>query len=170
MSDAFQRALFHVLQHEGGYVDHPSDPGGATNMGITIGTLSEFRGQTATKEDVKNLTREEAARIYRAKYWDAVWGDDWPEGIALFMFDAAVNHGPRRAIMFAQRAVGVQGDGVLGPLTRKAILNAEVRETIIEMAARRMVFYGQLSTFKTFGFGWSRRLMATVAHALDLHP
>lgn len=166
----FSRALSHVLEYEGGYVDHPSDPGGATNMGITRQTLFEWRGQPVSKEDVRRLTRKEAGDIYKARYWDKVQGDEWPEGIAFMLFDAAVNHGPARAVIFAQEAVRVSADGVLGPITKRALLNAEIRDTMIEMAARRMAFYAQIRTFPTFGLGWSRRLMATLAQALDLHP
>jgi len=167
MSQAFETALEHVLRHEAGFVDHPSDPGGATNMGITIGTLTDWMARTATVEDVRRLTRETAAQIYEARYWKAASCDDWPDGVALMVFDAAVNYGPARAIMFLQQALRIGDDGRVGPVTRAAVAGAEPRALLIEYAARRMRFYGRLSTFTTFGLGWSRRLMDTLAAGLD---
>gem|GEM_PF-6374819 len=79
----FSACLAHVLASEGGYVDHTKDPGGATNMGITLATLQEWRGRPIAKTDVRDLTRDEAAAIYRAKYWNKVKGDDLPAGLDL---------------------------------------------------------------------------------------
>ncbi len=166
MSTRFDTALEHVLLFEGGYVDHPSDPGGATNMGITIGTLADWRNTPVTKDDVKNLTLQEAGQIYKARYWDACRCDEMPDGIAFMLFDAAVNHGPNRASRFLQQAAGVADDGIIGPQTMGAVLDKDADELIEEYAARRMHFYGQLSTFSVFGLGWSRRLMSAIALAL----
>ena len=102
----FERALPLVLKHEGGYVDHPNDPGGATNLGVTIGTLSSWLGRPATKAEVKALTRATVAPIYRKNYWAAIRGDELPAGLDYAVFDFAVNSGPKRAAMALQRAVG----------------------------------------------------------------
>ncbi len=98
----FERALSLVLKHEGGFADHPADPGGATMMGITQATLAEWRGRPVTKDEVRALSRVEAGAIYRARYWDAVKGDDLPSGLDLAAFDYAVNSGPARAVRTIQ--------------------------------------------------------------------
>ena len=104
-------ALTHVLAQEGGYVDHPADPGGATNKGITIQTLAQWRGHAVTKDDVRNLSIKEAGEMYHARYWQAVHADDLPAGLDLAMFDYAVNSGPARAIKTLQQALGLTPDG-----------------------------------------------------------
>ncbi|MBI1237281.1 MAG: hypothetical protein GC188_11410 [Alphaproteobacteria bacterium] len=166
MTTHFDTALEHILQFEGGYVDHPSDPGGATNMGITIGTLAEWRGTPVTREDVQHLTLQEAGQIYKARYWDACRCSDMPKGVGFILFDAAVNHGPYRATLFLQQAAGVTDDGIIGPQTLGAVNAADATALIEEYAARRMHFYGKLSTFSVFGLGWSRRLMSAVSLAI----
>jgi hypothetical protein len=117
----FAACLEEVLWHEGGYADNPRDPGGATNLGITIATLGEWRGRAVTKADVKALTREEAAAIYRARYWKRVRGDALPAGLDLAVFDFAVNSGPARAVKALQRELGVAQDGLVGPVTLGAL-------------------------------------------------
>lgn len=170
MSDAFAAALEHVLSHEGGYVDHPRDPGGATNFGITLATLSRFRGRPVTKAEVRALTLDEAKQIYRRNYWDACRCGDLPPQLAFMVFDCAVNQGPARAITFLQAAVGTTQDGVMGPKTKAAAWATVPKgnAAICEYAAQRMKHYGSLSTFSTFGLGWSRRLMTTLAGALSV--
>lgn len=168
MSDAFAAALEHVLKYEGGYVDHPSDPGGATNMGITRATLARFRGKPVSKDDVKALTMEEAGRIYRKNYWQACRCGDMPPALAFLTFDTAVNQGPSRAVRFLQEAVGSVPDGIVGPNTLAATWAHNNAQAVQEYAALRMQHYGSLRTFSTFGLGWSRRLMATLAGALTL--
>ncbi|MBX2806278.1 MAG: hypothetical protein KTR19_09920 [Hyphomicrobiales bacterium] len=165
----FDLALKHVLKFEGGYSDHPKDPGGATNFGITIGVLREFRGRSVTKQDVRSLSLSEAANIYRTRYWDASSCNELPAGIDLAVFDCAVNQGVGRARRFLQIAAGVTPDGIVGPLTLDAVKSGKPLSLLSEFMARRMRSYGMLrSLFRTFGLGWSRRLMATHAEAIAL--
>ncbi len=159
MQDTFPTALKHVLLYEGGYVNHPLDPGGATNMGITHKTLSRYRGAKVTRADVRNLTFEEASNIYRKFYWHPCCCDLMPAGLDIALFDCAVNQGPPRAIRFLQQAVSTKADGAIGPITLAAINRQPPLDILNEFIARRMHHYGRLSTlFKTFGLGWSRRL------------
>src|SRR5687767_1827204 len=95
-ADNFDASLKFVLQFEGGFVDHPKDPGGATNLGVTIHTLSAVLGRPATKAEVKALTPKTVAPIYRQRYWDKVRGDDLPLGVDLAVFDFGVHSGPKR--------------------------------------------------------------------------
>ena len=155
--DRFVRSVAFVLKHEGGFVDHPRDPGGATNMGITIGTLRDWRGRPVSVDDVKNLTDHEARQIYRARYWNPVNGDMLPQGINLSVFDFAVNAGVGRAARTLQRVVGVPDDGIIGPMTMAALKGIPEKDLIIRFAQARREFYKGLSTFDAFGRGWIRR-------------
>jgi len=169
LQDNFSSALTHVLKFEGGYSDHPSDPGGATKFGITHAVLTRHRGHQVGKAEVKALTKEEAAAIYRADYWEAACCDDLPSGLDLAVFDCAVNQGAGRAKRFLQQAARVTVDGRIGPVTLAAVRAAPSDALLIEFMARRMRSYGLLRRlFRTFGLGWSRRLMAVHAEALAL--
>lgn len=167
-SGNFDRAMAHVFRSEGGYVDHPHDPGGATNMGITIGTLSQHLGRRATKAEVRALDRATAARIYRRKYWNAVRADDLPPGVDLVAFDGAVNSGPSRGAKWLQAALGVAQDGKIGPQTIAAAKMRAPADTIREAIAARRAFLRRLKTWSTFGKGWERRLASVEAEALDM--
>jgi lysozyme family protein len=169
MDETFDTALRHVLQFEGGYSDHPHDPGGATNLGITHRVLETHRGRSVSKADVRALTRAEATQIYRQRYWNAASCPALPPGLDLAVFDCAVNQGVARATRLLQQAANVKADGVIGPITLAAIRNVPIRDLINEFMARRMNAYGRLQQlFRTFGLGWSRRLVATHAKSLGL--
>lgn len=168
MRDNFEQALSAVLKHEGGYVDHPKDPGGATNLGITIGVLSEWLGRPATKAEVKALTVEKAAPIYRKRYWDVVKGDDLPAGVDYAVFDFAVNSGPSRAAIFLQELVKVVPDGKIGPLTLKAVLADDAKDLINDLCDERVAFLKRLSTFPAFGKGWMSRVAGVRKLALEM--
>lgn len=155
---SFDAALACVLRHEGGYSDHPDDPGGATMMGITRATLSRWRGQAVSKDEVLTLTRAEAAEIYRARYWHAVGGDLLPRGLDLAVFDFAVNSGPSRAIRALQQVLGVTIDGRIGRETLGAVQTGDAPVLIAALCANRIAFLKRLSTFATFGRGWMRRV------------
>ncbi|MCZ8186514.1 MAG: acetylmuramidase [Beijerinckiaceae bacterium] len=164
----FDLALAFVLRHEGGFTDHPQDPGGATNLGITLATLSGWRGQPASVAELRALTRTEAAAIYRARYWERIAGDDLPAGLDLVVFDAAVNAGPVRASRWVQALLAVPADGRIGPVTVAAARAAGTADLIDAFTARRQAFVESLPTFRTFGRGWSRRIAAAKAAGLAL--
>lgn len=165
-AERFARCLDQVLAFEGGYADHPKDPGGATNMGITRKTLARWRKVSPwwklPKADVKALGRDEAARIYDASYWQRVHGADLPAGVDLALFDYAVNSGPVRAIKALQASLKVKADGWIGPLTLDAlkarIAAAGVTGLIVGLCDGRLSFLQRLATFAVFGRGWSRRV------------
>lgn len=155
----FADCLTELLRHEGGYVDHPNDPGGATNLGITLATLSAWRGRPVTKQEVRDLTKAEAGAIYRTRFWNAVQADALPPGLDLVVFDFAVNSGPARAVKTLQSVVGVAQDGAVGPVTLAAIKRAPGVVTIItDLSDARMAFLRSLPTWATFGRGWTRRV------------
>ena len=154
----FARCVAITLAFEGGYVDHPSDPGGATNLGITITTLAAWRGRPVTKEDVRHLKRAEAEAIYRKKYWDAVRGDELPAGVDLAVWDYGVNSGPHRSIEALQEAVGTAQDGLLGVRTLAATRAMDAETVVSKVCAARLAFVLSLPTWPTFGRGWARRI------------
>lgn len=157
-----------MLEFEGGYVDHPRDPGGATNRGITHKTLADWRGRPVSKAEVAALSVKEAGQIYKALYWDKVRGDELPSGVDLVAFDAAVNSGPSRSIKWLQSAVKVRQDGRLGPQTMAAIAEKDPRAIIDAALNARRVFLRSLSTWDAFGRGWARRLDGVTTAAVGL--
>lgn len=163
----FERSLPAVLKHEGGWADHPSDPGGATMKGVTIGTYRRYK-PGATKEDLRHITDAELQRIYRDGYWDKVRGDDLPYGVDYAVFDYAVNSGPARAAMHLQEVVGVAPDGEIGPLTLAAVAKWDAVALIEALCAKRIAFLKRLSTWPTFGKGWSARVSGVLRLAKDM--
>ncbi|MDD7910878.1 glycoside hydrolase family 108 protein [Pseudovibrio exalbescens] len=167
--ERFDACVEIVLSHEGGYVDHPQDPGGATNFGITLATLRDWRGDLAlSAEDVKALSRTEAKQIYRARYWQALSCDQLPAGLDLMLFDFGVNAGPGRAARLLQRLVGAAEDGVIGPRTLAATTELATRRLINAYADARLAYYRGLSHFSSFGRGWTNRTEAVRSASLGM--
>lgn len=158
MKENWDTCLASVLKHEGGYVDHPKDPGGATNLGVTIGTLSQWLGRKATKAEVKALTVAAVSPIYKRNYWDKVRGDELPSGLDNATFDFAVNSGPAKSVSVLQSILGVTKDGRMGPETLAAIKQHDVGDLINRFCDARMAFLKRLTTYPTFGRGWSSRV------------
>ena len=150
----FDQAFDILLKHEGGFSDHPADPGGKTRFGITEAVAREvgYRG------DMRELPLDLAKRIYKDRYWDAVRAEELPEAIRYAVFDAAVNSGPRQAARWLQRAVGVKDDGIIGPVTLAAVRAADPERLLRRMLAQRLRFMTGLSTWPAFGRGWARRI------------
>lgn len=150
----FDQAFDILLKHEGGFSDHAADPGGKTRFGITEAVAREvgYRG------DMRELPLDLAKRIYKDRYWDAVRAEELPEAIRYAVFDAAVNSGPRQAIRWLQRAVGVRDDGVIGPQTIAAVRAADPQALLRRMLSARLRFMTDLPAWPTFGRGWARRI------------
>ena len=150
----FDQAFATLLKHEGGFSDHAADPGGKTRFGITEAVAREagYRG------DMRELPLDLAKRIYKDRYWDAVRADELPEAIRYAVFDAAVNSGPRQAILWLQRAVGVRDDGVIGPITLSAVRATDPQALLRRMLSARLRLMTDLPTWPTFGRGWARRI------------
>lgn len=155
--DRFAHALSHVLIHEGGYVNHPRDPGGATNKGVTQRVYDDWRRkQGKSPRSVRDIEASEIGAIYRREYWDKVRGDDLPAGVDYAVFDFAVNSGVSRATKYLQAVVGVAQDGVIGPATLAAVA-ASPRHVVEAIMDKRVAFLKGLETFPTFGRGWMAR-------------
>ncbi|OAM75218.1 glycoside hydrolase family 108 protein [Devosia elaeis] len=158
--------LEQVWPFEGGYVDHPKDPGGATNMGITHYTLTAHRGRPVTKQDVRNLTKAEATEIYDKRYWRPLNGDNLRVGDDLVILDFGINSGVSRSAKYTQAIVGTTQDGKIGPVTLAALAKVPSRDFIKKLCARRLSFVQSLKIWDTFGRGWSRRIAHMEATAL----
>ncbi|MFK4045790.1 glycoside hydrolase family 108 protein [Roseomonas mucosa] len=155
-----------VLQSEGGFVNDARDPGGATNMGITRAVLAEWRGRPVSVAEVRALAQLEAREIYRARYWNPIQGDALPAGLALGLFDFAVNSGIKRAVRTLQQVMGFRPadcDGVLGPATLRAIQRRDAAELLAALCDARLAFLQALSTFGRFGRGWTARVKRVLA-------
>lgn len=164
----YDKCLETILHHEGGYVNHPKDPGGETNLGVTKRVYEDWGGT----KDMKDLLVEDVAPIYKKNYWDRVKGDDLPAGLDLCVFDFGVNAGTGRSAKFLQRMIGTTADGGIGPNTLKKLADYidthGLEETIKEFQEDRQDYYEKLSTFKTFGRGWTRRVEETTELALSM--
>jgi lysozyme family protein len=170
MQNNFEKCLAKMLAHEGGYVNHPQDPGGMTNLGVTKRVWEEWVGHEVDEKQMRALTPETVAPLYKRKYWDAVRADELVAGVDYCVFDVAVNSGPGRAIKFLQSSVGTTPDGGFGPATLAAVKKAEEDPArLVELyCAKRLEFLQSLKTFETFGKGWSRRVAEVKEEALKM--
>ena len=167
--DRFAACLPLILKHEGGYVDHLRDPGGATNKGITQKTYDSWRDRKGqSRQSVRSITSDEVAAIYRRDYWDAIKGDDLPAGIDYCVFDFAVNSGIDRASRYLQSAVGSPSDGKIGPATIAAAKASNAKAAIEAICDARMAFLRGLSHWPTFGRGWTSRVNDVRDRALEM--
>jgi len=167
MKANFEKSLDLVLVHEGGYVNHPADPGGATMKGVTQAVYDGYRKmQGRPKQSVRLIGEDELLAIYKFQYWDKVHGDMLPAGLDYAVFDFAVNSGVGRASKYLQAVLGVAQDGQIGVRTLGAIHNTHW--VINTLCDRRMSFLRNLRTFMTFGRGWTRRVQGVRAHALEM--
>lgn len=161
----FEKCLSLLLKHEGGWVDHPEDPGGATNKGITKKTYESFLGREVQASELKNISKKDVEKIYKTLYWNKIAGDELPAGIDYIVFDLCVNGGPRRAIRTLQKALNntvnweLAVDGVLGPKTHSALSHPFIdhNKIIDRLTREKGKFYRKLKTFNAFGRGWWRR-------------
>jgi len=158
VKENFEKSLELVLQHEMGYVHHPLDPGGRTNLGVTQRVWEDYVGHKVDEQTMRNLTKELVAPLYRKEYWDAVHGDQLPSGADYLAFDFAVNAGAFRSIKTIQRALNITADGVIGPVTVKAIQDTNAEDFINSFSAAKESFYRGLANFPTFGRGWLNRV------------
>ncbi len=168
MRQNFTECIARLLEHEGGFVNHPDDPGGITNHGVTKKVYEEWVEREVSEQEMRDLTHEDVAPVYKNNYWDRLRADDLPSGVDWSCFDWGVNSGTSRAAKALQRIVGVEQDGGIGPMTLQAVAEVEPTEIIEQMHHMRDKFYRDLSTFDTFGRGWIRRNDETKEQALNL--
>lgn len=152
-----------LMNHEGGYVNHPNDPGGETMWGVTK-RVARAHGYSGP---MRSLPRATAQAIADKSYWQAIKGDELLCAVAWQVVDAAYNHGNRNAAKFLQRAIGANDDGIIGPRTLAAVKAMDQNDIILLFNAERLDFYTNLGTWVTFGRGWSRRIVGNLRWAAN---
>lgn len=163
MSKNFQKLLKRVLKHEGGYVNHPSDPGGETNFGITKSTARSY----GYHGSMRTIPMTVVEKIYKSQYWDAMSCENFDFALAYQLFDAAVNHGLLNARKILQRTIKVKDDGIIGAVSLAAIRQLDTADLVQMFNAERISFYTRISTFPTFGRGWMNRMVDNLRYAVE---
>lgn len=158
VAETLNKSLDLIFGVEKGYTNTPGDPGGPTNYGITIKTLSAVRGRSVTVDDVKNLTKDEAEQILRKEYATPIQYDSLPPGVDYCVLDCCVNSGPERAAEILQGCVGVKTDGIIGAKTLDAVRTTNPQRLIVDYCAKRVEFMQSLTTWGQFGRGWTIRV------------
>jgi len=168
MQSNWDKSFQMMLASEGGYVNHPSDPGGMTNLGVTKRVWEEWIGRESNEAEMRALTPELVEPLYKKRFWDAVRADELKSGVDYLVFDFAVNAGPGRSAKILQTAVGVPADGGIGPVTLAAVNQFEPEELIEKFSQGKEDFYRSLNTFETFGKGWLNRVAAVKVKASSM--
>lgn len=168
MKDNFDTCFELLLAHEGGFVDHPKDPGGMTNLGVTKRAFEKWVGNEVSEHIMRNLTPKSVKPFYIDLYWRPIKGDDLPVGVDWSVFDWGVNSGPARAAKALQSIIGATADGIIGTRTLKQLAKFDPKQIVVDMYAIRKQFYKKLSGFQHFGNGWTRRNEETMQQAIEM--
>jgi lysozyme family protein len=168
MKENWEQCFALVLKHEGGFVNHPKDPGGMTNLGVTRTNWELYLDHDVTEAEMRALTPEIVKPFYKKNYWDRIRGDELPSGVDYAAYDLAVNSGTGRAAKYLQQIAGVTADGVIGPRSMEAIKKCDAEDTVDEICNMRMDFLKNLNTFETFGKGWTSRVNDVKAKAISM--
>lgn len=167
-ASSYDEALRRLLVHEGGYSNHPSDPGGATNFGITIADYRRYVKLNATAADIRAMSVDDAKAIYHAQYWMALRCDELPPGLDYALFDYGVNSGTARAAKVLQRVLGLPVDGRVTELEIAAVRRHFTADLINRICDERLAFLQSLRAWPVFGKGWRRRVGEVRAAALAM--
>ncbi|HLA21334.1 MAG TPA: glycosyl hydrolase 108 family protein [Pseudolabrys sp.] len=166
---SYDAALARLLVHEGGYTNHPADPGGPTNFGITIYDYRKYVKPTATAADVRAMKLADAKSIYRAKYWDAQRCDELPAGVDYAVFDYGVNSGVGRSGKVLRRVLKLADNtSTVTDAVTAAARMAEAKALIVAICDERLRFLQGLRTWGVFGAGWGRRVAEVRSVALAM--
>ncbi len=168
MLSNWQESFEHLLSSEGGFIRHPSDPGGMTNLGVTKAAWENWMGRASDEYEMRQLTPEQVEPMYKEKYWDACRCDELPPGLDYLVFDFAVHAGPGRSIKTLQTAVGATPDGRFGAMTMEAVMNTGHHRLIEHFSEAKEEFYRALAAFETFGKGWLYRLAEVKSKAASM--
>lgn len=168
MKENWDHCFDMVIKSEGGFVDHPKDPGGMTNLGVTRLAWEAYLGKHVTEDEMRALTPEVVKPFYKALYWDRIKGDSLPAGVDYAAYDLAVNSGPNKAARYLQEIAGVAVDGVIGPKSLEAIKECRPEEVVEALCDMRMDFLKRLPTFDTFGRGWEDRVKTVMVKARNM--
>lgn len=168
MTGNFKECLALVLKSEGGFVNHPSDPGGMTNLGVTKRVWEEYTGHEADEKIMRGLTPEKVAPLYEQRYWRPTYCEIIPRGLDLLVFSMAINSGPGRSVKLLQSSLGCVDDGQIGPRTRELIAASNIATLIAKFSETRRQYYRSLKNFPVFGKGWLARVDREESEALNM--
>jgi len=168
MKQNFEECLEMLLEHEGGYVNNENDRGGMTNLGVTRRVYEDWVDRPVSEQEMRDLTPEDVAPIYRKNYADRIHFDSLPSGLDWACLDWAINSGASRPAKAIQRAVGATADGVIGPKTLQLVAEKDSEFIIDYVYTVRQSFYESLDDYKHFGRGWSRRNKETLHQAMEM--
>ena len=168
MNTTFEKSIVMFLKHEGGFVHDKLDKGGMTNLGVTQAVWENYVGKPCSETEMRALTPEMVAPLYKKNYWDRIRGDELPAGVDHCVFDCAVNSGVGRAVDMLQSCVNVPADGKIGPVTIAAIKAMDVNDLIDQYTTFRLSFLKRLSNFNHFGAGWTSRVKSVSQEAKTL--
>ena len=146
----FDVAFDRLMDHEGGYVNDPNDPGGETKYGISKRSYPD--------EDIQGMTKDRAKQIFRRDFWDKVNADRLHDGVAWQAADFAYHSGPETAVRYLQRALGVADDGHWGPRSQAAAEEVSETDQIMRLIGERLDFLTRLKNWPHHGRGWARRM------------
>lgn len=168
--DPFGIAYVTTLSWEGGWSDDPADPGGKTYKGVTLNTLAlwwqqQGRNREPGADDLRAMTENDRRALYRGLFWDPIKGDALPVPFAMTAFDYAVHSGPNKAIRDLQEVVGASSDGIVGPITIRAIDRHPHADALWAYGAGRLAYLERLPGHQRFGDGWRRRVLSVHATA-----
>lgn len=162
MIETFDQCFETVIGHEGGYTDHPKDPGNWTGGKVGVGSLKGTKygiaANTYPNEDIKGMTLERAKQIYKSDFWLKLRCEDLPAVLRYPMFDAGVNSGVPQASKWLQQAVDVKVDGVIGNITLAAVSSYPAERIRQRLLGKRLRLMTDLTTWPSFGRGWARRI------------
>lgn len=165
----FEKAFERLIGHEGGYSTDQNDPGnwtgGKVGIGVFKGTKYGIAANTYPNLDIKKLTIDQAKSIYKKDWWDKLGADQLHPAIVYQLWDFAVNAGKSRAVKELQQAIGVTDDGIIGPKTIAAVKAKDVNDILLLLASERLKFYTSLSTWGTYGKGWTNRVAENLKYA-----
>lgn len=168
MKGNWPEAFALTLKHEGGYTNHPKDPGGMTNLGVTKRNWESYVGREVTEAEMRALTPKLVMPFYKKMYWDRIKGDDLPSGVDFAAYDFAVNSGVHKASRMLQEIAGTVPDGIIGPRSLAAIKAVPAEEMINALCMDRLEFLKRLPTWGTFGKGWGSRVAIVEQQASDM--
>lgn len=168
MTGDFKECLDIVLKSEGGFVNHLSDPGGMTNLGVTKRVWEEYTGHEVDEKIMRGLTPEKVAPLYEQRYWRPTYCEVLPRGLDLLIFSMGINAGAGRSIKLLQSCLGCVPDGVIGPRTMELVKSLDVTDLIKRFSEARRNYYKSLKTFDVFGRGWLNRVDHEEAQAFNM--
>lgn len=158
----FKKYAPKLLQLEGGYINHPADSAGPTNLGVSLKTYKAYCGEGKTIKDLRNMSYETWQNIMKDLYWDKCRADEIEnQSLAEIIVDWCVNSG-LVGLRKVQEIAGCKPDGIAGPITLSLINTSDPKSLFDRIWDARKQFYTNIvkknPSQKVFMNGWMNRL------------